>query len=336
MQKNKRTGKVNTIVMAGIISLLLSACSPEPVHYNEEEAYTPPKTGSSVTIKDPETATSSGNVTYLDSTPVCLECTAPGTDTVGNEFVTVDYSNHKDGYIMVDYVGTAQKTKLQLTGPDNVTYTYDLHNGPASFPLTAGDGNYSVSVCENIIDSKYSVVFADTLSLTGISEFGPYLHPSSYVNYTASCKTVKKGAELASKCTTKLEVVTSIYDYITSNITYDYDKAETVQSGYTTDVDTILSKGTGICLDYSAVMATMLRTQSIPTRLEVGYTGKDMVYHAWISVYIEDIGWINGIIRFNGNEWSLVDPTFGASMGDSNKLKSYIGDGTNYSVKYIY
>ena len=43
------------------------------------------------------------------------------------------------------------------------------------------------------------------------------------------------------------------------------------------------------------LMAAMLRSQGIPTRLEIGYS-KD-AYHAWVSVYIEDIGWIDSIIE---------------------------------------
>ena len=80
-------------------------------------------------------------------------------------------------------------------------------------------------------------------------------------------------------------------------------------------------------------MASMLRSQRIPTHMEVGYAGE--VYHAWISTYIQDIGWVNGIIQFDGINWSLMDPTF-ASSTDAKELKKFIGDGSNYSVKYIY
>ncbi len=268
-----------------------------------------------------------------DSTPVCLVPEASASATTGNDLAQIDYSNAADGYIMVDYLGTCPKVKLQITGPNAVTYTYNIANGFAVFPLSSGDGNYSIAVCENIEGSRYSIAFQTDLSLTGIAEFGPYLYPNQYVNFTSSSKTVAKGAELASTCHDDLEVVTAIYDYITKNITYDYDKADTVKSGYIPDVDEILGLQTGICLDYSAMMATMLRSQRIPTRLEVGYAGE--VYHAWISVYIDEIGWVNGIIQFHGNSWSLVDPTFGAST-DEKVLKSYIGDGSNYSTKYIY
>ena len=80
-------------------------------------------------------------------------------------------------------------------------------------------------------------------------------------------------------------------------------------------------------------MVTMLRSQRIPTRMEIGYAGT--AYHAWLSTYIEDIGWVNGMIEFDGKEWSLMDPTF-ASNTEDKSLKDFIGDGSNYSVKYIY
>ena len=117
------------------------------------------------------------------------------------------------------------------------------------------------------------------------------------------------------------------------NITYDYNKANTVQSGYVPNPDEILASGTGICLDYASVMTAMLRSQQIPTRLEVGYAGD--AYHAWISTYVENQGWINGIIQFDGQNWSIMDPTFAANAGEK-ELKNFIGDGSNYVTKYIY
>ena len=78
----------------------------------------------------------------------------------------------------------------------------------------------------------------------------------------------------------------------------------------------------------------MLRSQRIPTRLEVGYAGE--AYHAWISVYLEETGWVDNIIEFHGSSWSLMDPTFAAGTGNSSSLKQFIGDGTNYVVKYYY
>lgn len=321
--------------------MVLAACGEpkKPVTVGES---LPEKVTEVVSLPNPEMDTAlsdSGSVlpttTERDNSPCVLETSHPGTLTDGNEYATIDYSNASEGYIMVDYLGTSPKVKLQITGPNAVTYTYDITNGYAAFPLVAGDGLYDISVCENIEGTKYSLSYRTTLEFTGISEFGPFLYPNQYVYFDEDCKTITKGANLAAYCNSDLEVVTNVYNYITRNITYDYEKADTVKSGYISDIDAILEAGTGICLDYSAVMTSMLRSQRIPTRLEVGYVGKEMVYHAWISVYIEEIGWLNNIIQFNGTEWELVDPTFGASTSEKT-LKNYIGDGTNYSVKYVY
>ena len=52
----------------------------------------------------------------------------------------------------------------------------------------------------------------------------------------------------------------------------------------------LLAQKKGICFDYAALMTAMLRSQDIPTKLVVGYTGN--LYHAWINVYLEGQGWV--------------------------------------------
>lgn len=80
-------------------------------------------------------------------------------------------------------------------------------------------------------------------------------------------------------------------------------------------------------------MGAMLRSQGIPTKLEVGYSGD--AYHAWISSYTKESGWIDGVIQFDGDTWTLMDPTLAAGNSASS-VKKYIGDGSNYVVKYSY
>ncbi len=268
-----------------------------------------------------------------DNTPFCLIPEAPGTNVLKNDLVTVDISNSSEGYVVVDYRGSSKKVKLQITGPDQVVYTYNLQYGSDVFPLSASGGNYLFAVFENIEGNQYSPVFSKTSELTVTNEFGAFLYPNQYVNFHADNEAIALAEELSYTADNDLDVVSNIYNYIIKTITYDYDKAETVQSGYIPDIDEILSIETGICLDYAAVMTSMLRSQRIPTRLEVGYAGE--AYHAWISTYITDIGWVNGIIEFNGTEWELMDPTFAANSSEK-ALKNFIGDGSNYLIKYIY
>lgn len=266
-----------------------------------------------------------------DNTPVVLTGQADGTVTYGSEGVTIDASHISEGYIMVSYTGTNEKVKLQITGPDEVVYTYDLHGDYETFPLTAGSGSYTVGVFENIEGTSYSTLFTQTIDVKIDDEFGPYLYANQYVNFDGDSKVVEKAEELSKPCNDDLEVIEQVYNYMISNFTYDYDKAESVQSGYLPDVDEVFEAQTGICFDYAAVMAAMLRSQRIPTRLEVGYAGD--VYHAWISTYIEEQGWVNGIIQFDGKNWELMDPTFAST---SSKPEDFITNTDEYITKFVY
>ncbi len=271
-----------------------------------------------------------------DNTPVCLVPEAPGEVIYENEFARMDASNISKGYIVMRYTGQSPKVKLQITGPDQTTYTYNLSTTEQKdevFSLQSGNGDYMVNVYENIEGTQYSEAYSQLISVNLENEFSPFLYPNQNVNFTSSNNAIKKGEELAYVCNNDLEVVSEVYNYIIKTVVYDHEEAETVKSGYIPDIDEVLETRKGICIDYSALMVSMLRSQRIPTRMEIGYAGT--AYHAWLSTYIEDVGWVNGMIEFDGTEWSLMDPTF-ASNNSDDTLKTFIGDGSNYKVKYIY
>ncbi len=281
-------------------------------------------------------SSSAGKTHSRNSAPHCLVPKADKVQVFDENDVMLDYSNTKEGYVILKYSGKSSKVKLQITGPNNVTYTYNLSvNMPKEevFPLQSKNGKYLISVFENIEGNKYATVFTKEIDVSISNEFGPFLYPNQYCTFSDASKATKKASELAVDCKDDLEVISNVYNFIISNIKYDYTEAENVQSGYIPDVDEVLSTKKGICLDYASLMTAMLRSQNIPTRLEVGYAGN--VYHAWISSYIKDIGWVNGIIKFDGKSWSLMDPTF-ASNTKEKDLKDFIGDGSNYTVKYVY
>lgn len=276
----------------------------------------------------------SASTTIRDNTPVCLVPSADGTNVYSNSCVSIDASHMNEGYIMADYLGESPKVKLQITGPDYMTYTYDLNaDNYEVFPLSAGSGSYMIGIYENMDGNQYATVFSENIDVEISSPMNAFLYPNQYVKFDSAYMVVSTAKDLVSNAHDDLEAINYIYNYVIENISYDYEKAQTVESGYVPDVDAILTSKTGICLDYAAVMASMLRSQRIPTRLEVGYAGE--AYHAWISTYVENQGWINGMIQFDGQNWSIMDPTFAASSGEDT-LKSFIGDGENYVTKYIY
>ena len=154
------------------------------------------------------------------------------------------------------------------------------------------------------------------------------------MQYTSNSTAVAKAAELCNGLTGNLDKVQAVYNFVVSNITYDKQRAATVQSGYLPDVDSVLAEKKGICFDYAALMCAMLRSQGVPIKLVVGYTGT--AYHAWINVWSETDGWVDGVIYFDGKEWKLMDPTFASSGNQSESIMQYIGNGSNYSAKYYY
>ena len=270
-----------------------------------------------------------------DSTPRVLTPSADGVTVYQNDFASIDTSNTSQGYVMVKYNGTNEKVKLRITCPDQSCYTYLISDRGAydTFPLTAGNGSYALQVLENVAGDTYTVSLAQSINVNIEDEFLPFLYPNQYVNFHTDSKAVSKGSDLAKDTYSDLDVVQNIYNYVIKNISYDTEKAQNVSYGYVPDIDDTLSSKKGICFDYAALMTSMLRSQNIPTKLEVGYSGD--AYHAWISIYIDDKGWVDDIIQFNGNTWQIMDPTL-AATNDSAAVKKYVGDGSHYVVKYTY
>lgn len=275
-------------------------------------------------------------VSARESAPKVLAPSAPGTQTFSSGSVILDISNTSQGYVMLKYSGSNPKVRFRITTPAGVNYTYLVteYGNYVVYPLTGGDGSYTFTVYEAVSaqDNLYSTALSKSASVAIADGFSPFLYPNCYVNFNASSACVSKSTALAEGCSADLDVVTAVYHYAKDNITYDNNKARTVQSGYAPSPDATLASGTGICFDYASLMSAMLRSQGIPTRLEVGYVGD--LYHAWISCYISDVGWVDGIIKFNGSEWTMMDPTMAAGQSAASFKKFW--ESSKYSVKYLY
>jgi len=268
--------------------------------------------------------------------PIILVPTASGMAVEENDKAIIDFSNKEDGYIMAKFLeATDMKAKILITVPDGTQYQYTLRPDRdfEVFPLSGGNGTYEIGVFEQIEGTRYAMVLSITLDVTLVDEFAPFLRPNQYVNFHQDCDVVKKAAELVAGLSSFTDIVGAIYHFVIENITYDVELAETVQVDYLPEVDKVLARGKGICFDFASLMAAMLRSQGIPTKLVIGYTGD--VYHAWISVFSEEEGWLDDVIRFDGRDWHLMDPTFAASGGAA-AVEQYIGDGANYVVKFLH
>jgi hypothetical protein len=251
---------------------------------------------------------------------------ADGTKIYGGGDFCIDVSNAEEGYAMVRCSGSSRPLKVQII-KSGKTYNYDLNNQGKYevFPLQMGDGLYQIRLMQNVSGKRYLELFSASVSVKLKDEFTTFLYPSQYVNYDDKSKAVRKSYELCREAETDLEKLQEIYTWIIKNVKYDYKKAATVRSGYLPDVDDTLKTKKGICFDYSALMACMLRAQGVPTKLVIG-TVSGTASHAWNEVYIEGKGWLTTRIKLPGESWTLLDTTFAAGGSP----------GKNYSKSRIY
>jgi hypothetical protein len=101
-----------------------------------------------------------------------------------------------------------------------------------------------------------------------------------------------------------------LYKWISSNITYDYDKAEQIVADPAV-VDSgskvAYTEKRGVCFDYATLYVSMCRAVDLKVRLVtgLGYSGSVWGDHAWNQVYSSE-----------ENRWINVDATFGSSGYD--------------------
>ena len=298
----------------------------------ENEAYVEEVDMGEVELAEEIIALSSGSAAVMKK----VKPVASGTKVAKQQKATIDYSNTTDGYFMVKYTATTSKRlRVKVTGPQS-EYIHDIKAGQwETFTLADGNGSYTVKVYENTTGSKYAVVCTATFTAKLKDEFGPFLYSNQYVNYEDAKNTVAQAEKLAGTQKDAMKKVEAVYNYVVKNLKYDNAFADAVRrgekNGYMPDLDSVLKSKKGVCFDYAALMAGMLRSQGVPCKLVMGYASNSE-YHAWINVYSEKDGWINGAVRFNGKKWMLMDPTWASG---NNNIK-YQAKAQSYQATSIY
>ncbi len=295
-----------------------SAVSSQPIPSSSFSSSAPPP---SVVIPDFEVPTSPGTAIITDKT---------------KNAVVIDYSNATKGYVSVKYSGGSKRVKFRYVCGDK-TYNFDVPvNGTVVYlPLSCGSGQYSFYVFENIEGNTYSTLLSESVNININDNITPYTYPNQFVSFVKSSECVKKAAELCAGKTGTIDKISAVFLYISDNITYDYDLASTVKSGYIPDPDKTLKSKKGICFDYASLMSAMLRSQGIPTRLVIGYASPN-IYHAWNEVYTEQTGWITPELLMSNRGYNLTDATFYASASDKKTIADYIMNSANYNAVYYY
>ena len=128
-----------------------------------------------------------------------------------------------------------------------------------------------------------------------------------------------------------------VYEKITSDTSYvwikrkiDFDVAQIIKEAYLKADE----EGSGLLAGINFEQETQRYYPRDTLAAHVlGYAG--IVYHAWLSVFVEGTGWVDNVVYFDGVDWQRMDPTF-ADAEDKKAAARYIGDGTNYISKFFY
>ena len=321
---------------------------PPPDSGTEAPATAPPSTEPS----SPGTATPApGTVTPAPSptptpaptpTPTPAPTPAPTPEPAANVAPEIDSAKSTDGYARVRMSSEkALRVRVQLmdaSGKEVKKDDYPLNQKGnwESIPLQFGNGSYVVSIWQHVEGKTYSKVATQSFSVTYSSPNAPFLASVQPINFSSSSKCVAAAKSLVAG-KSELAAVEAVFSWLVDNVTYDTSKANDVISGklvsYVPNPDSTYSSKKGICYDYASLMAAMLRSQGIPTKLCKGYVpiNGTEVYHAWNEVFIKDTGWVkvNSSVVFDGKSYSRMDSTFAASNGSGNNSE-FIGDGSNY------
>lgn len=214
----------------------------------------------------------------------------------------IDKSNLTEGIIRVNYQPKNEGDTKVMILKDNVKYTYSVGSNNV-FPLQLGNGKYTVSILENVIDNKYKVVKSEDVVLQLENNNLVYLQSNQIINWNENMAPIQKAKELTKDAKNDIEKVEAIYSYIVGNVTYDNNKANSVKSDYIPSIESTFVTLDGICYDYAALFAAMLRSVEVPTKLVMGRKNDISTYHAWNEVYLKDM-----------NQWVSIDTTYDAAL----------------------
>lgn len=250
----------------------------------------------------------------------------------GSNGATIDTSAASKGYVSATGV-SGSRLKLQVTkNGQSMNYDMPSDGTPVVVPLDMDSGTYTVSVMQNTSGSRYAELYSTSVNVKLESDQAPYLVPNMYCNYDANSDVVAKARELTAGASNEGDALRLIYEWIEKNVSYDNAKAAELngKSGYVPDPDETLQTGSGICFDYASLAAAMLRSIGIPCKIVTGYVSPDGVYHAWNMVWI-DGSWKTVSITVDPLVWTRIDLTFAA-----NGAADTVGDGSNYTDRYVY
>ena len=240
------------------------------------------------------------------------------------EQVIIDTSGSIKGYIAVELNNIDKKHKVLVQkGETQYFYTFSPESNKDNLPLQLGEGNYKITVFENISGTSYRQVKSVSLAADFQNDVDPFLQSVQLIEWDPTMPAIAKAAELTKGLESDAAKVAAVHNYVISNVKYDYKKINGLTTSYIPDTNLTFANGTGICYDFSSLMAGMLRSVGVPTKLVKGYTPNAVGYHAWNEALID-------------GKWVVIDSSYDSQMKAAGSKYSMIKDANLYSKTYEY
>lgn len=234
------------------------------------------------------------NANAMESTSQLLK-----VNTVQANFPQLDESTIKEGYVKIAYINeNDSKMKVIVEKGDNrYNYNFDGKGNYENYALNMGDGEYNIYLLENTEGKNYMIIDEWNIKAKINSDNKVYTVSNKIVNWESSTAIIKKAEELTKGLKSDEDKAKAIYNFVINNVKYDFKKQKSVTTGYIPNIEAIMNSGSGICYDFAAVYAGMLRSVDISAKLVMGTAENIKGYHAWNEVFI------------NG-EWVTVDTSY--------------------------
>jgi transglutaminase-like putative cysteine protease len=249
---------------------------------------------------------------------------ASNTSVFANDSIIIDKTQINNGLVSVQYKNQIkQPIKVQVQKAD-VKYNYTIRdNDKTNFPLQMGPGNYTITVLENVVNQTYKVVSSDSFDVNNISDSAVYTQSIQLVDFDSSMKSIADLKALTVTATSDRQKLDAIYNYVTANISYDFDKLKALPQDYIPVIDEVYASKEGICYDYASLFASALRVVNIPTRLIMGYSQDIEGYHALNQVFLD-------------GQWMTIDTTYDAQAKTYNVKYDQAKDSARFTVVKTY
>jgi transglutaminase-like putative cysteine protease len=227
-----------------------------------------------------------------------------------------------DATVIINVGNTDYSNFKAIVEKDDVEYIYNLVSKIETLPLQMGSGEYNISVLGSNDGRRYRLLSEETIKVD-LEENAVYLSASQTVNWNDESEVAILARELTKDAETDREKLEAIHSFVIENVKYDYEKATSLPKGYIPNPEETLESGLGICYDFAAITASMLRAVDVPAKLVKGYSSYTPVYHAWNEVLID-------------GEWVVVDASTDSIFVDYGVAYSLEKDVEDYMTSKVY